>query len=201
MQLTTTRLQAQIQFIVEIDKLKHVFRQTLLMDKSRRENDAEHSWHLAMMAIVLSEYADSQVNLLRVLKMVLIHDLVEIDAGDTFCYDAIALQDQSDREQKAADRLFGMLPENIGEELRTLWEEFEAKETLDAQFAAALDRLQPLLHNYYTQGGTWKMANVTEAQVRKRMAPVSICSPVLGEFVDSLIEDAIRQGFILKSEL
>ncbi|BAU11927.1 Predicted hydrolases of HD superfamily protein [Leptolyngbya sp. NIES-3755] len=200
MQLTTTRLQSQIQFIVEIDQLKHVFRQTLLMDKSRRENDAEHSWHLAMMAIVLSEYADPQVNLLRVLKMVLIHDLVEIDAGDTFCYDAIAIQDQSDREQKAADRLFGMLPENLEKELRSLWEEFEAKETLDAQFAAALDRLQPLLHNYYTQGGTWKMANVTEAQVRKRMAPVSIGSPVLGKFVNDLIEDAIRQGFILKSE-
>ncbi|MBE9010828.1 HD domain-containing protein [Pseudanabaenaceae cyanobacterium LEGE 13415] len=200
MQLTTTRLQAQIQFIVEIDKLKHVFRQTLLMDKSRRENDAEHSWHLAMMAIVLSEYADPQVNLLRVLKMVLIHDLVEIDAGDTFCYDAIAIQDQSDREQKAADRLFGMLPENLEKELRSLWEEFEAKQSIDSQFAAALDRLQPLLHNYYTEGGTWRMANVTEAQVRKRMAPVSIGSLVLGEFVDSLIEDAIRQGFILKSE-
>lgn len=198
MQLTQTRLQAQIQFIVEIDKLKHVLRQTLLMDQSRRENDAEHSWHLAMIAIVLSEYADPQVNLLRVLKMVLIHDLVEIDAGDTFCYDAIAVQDQSDREQKAADRLFGMLPENLGEELRSLWEEFEAKETLDAQFAAALDRLQPLLHNYYTQGGTWKMANVTEAQVRKRMAPVLIGSPVLGEFVEELIQDAIQQGFISK---
>ncbi|GAP98775.1 HD domain-containing protein [Leptolyngbya sp. NIES-2104] len=198
MQLTITRLQAQIQFIVEIDKLKHVLRQTLLMDKSRRENDAEHSWHLAMMAIVLSEYADPQVNLLRVLKMVLIHDLVEIDAGDTFCYDAIAVQDQSDREQKAADRLFGMLPENLEQELRSLWEEFDAKETLDAQFATALDRLQPLLHNYYTQGGTWKMANVTEAQVRKRMAPVLIGSSVLGEFVEELIQDAIRKGFILQ---
>ena len=197
MQLTATRLQAQIQFIVEIDKLKHVLRQTRLMDKSRRENDAEHSWHLAMMAIVLSEYADPQVDLLRVLKMVLIHDLVEIDAGDTFCYDAIAVQDQSDREQKAADRLFGMLPENLEKELRSLWEEFEAKSSIDAQFATALDRLQPLLHNYYTQGGTWKMANVTEAQVRKRMAPVSIGSSVLGKFVDEVITDAVRQGFIL----
>lgn len=201
MQLTTTRLQAQIQFIVEIDKLKHVLRQTLLMDKSRRENDAEHSWHLAMMAIVLAEYADPQVDLLRVLKMVLIHDLVEIDAGDTFCYDAIALQDQADREEKAADRLFGMLPENLGRELRSLWKEFEAKETLDAQFAAALDRLQPLLHNYYTEGGTWKKAGVTVEKVRKRMAPVAIGSPVLGELVESLIQDAIRQGFIVQSEL
>lgn len=197
MQLTTTRLQAQIQFIVEIDKLKHVLRQTILMDRSRRENDAEHSWHLAMMAIVLSEYADPKVDLFRVLKMVLIHDLVEIDAGDTFCYDTIAIQDQAEREQKAADRLFGILPENLGVELRSLWEEFEAKETLDAQFAAALDRLQPLLHNYHTQGGTWKMAGVTVEQVRKRMAPVSIGSPVLGEFVESLIENAVQQGFIL----
>ncbi|MBD1843831.1 HD domain-containing protein [Cyanobacteria bacterium FACHB-63] len=199
MQLTTTRLQAQIQFIVEIDKLKHVLRQTLLMDKSRRENDAEHSWHLAMMAIVLAEYADPQVDLLRVLKMVLIHDLVEIDAGDTFCYDAIALQDQSEREEKAADRLFGMLPENLRAELRSLWEEFEAKETLDAQFAAALDRLQPLLHNYYTEGGTWRKAGVTVDKVRKRMAPVAIGSPVLGQFVENLIQDAVRQGFILNS--
>ncbi|BAS58504.1 hypothetical protein NIES2135_19900 [Leptolyngbya boryana NIES-2135] len=196
MQLTTTRLQAQIQFIVEIDKLKHVLRQTILMDQSRRENDAEHSWHLAMMAIVLSEYADPAVNLLRVLKMVLIHDLVEIDAGDTFCYDAIALQDQEIREQKAADRLFGMLPENLGAELRSLWEEFEARESLDAQFAAALDRLQPLLHNYNTQGGTWKKAGVTVEKVRKRMEPVAIGSPVLGEFVENLIQDAVRQGFI-----
>ncbi|MEP0915449.1 HD domain-containing protein [Leptolyngbya sp. DQ-M1] len=200
MQLTTTRLQAQIQFIVEIDKLKHVLRQTLLMDKSRRENDAEHSWHLAMMAIVLAEYADPQVDLLRVLKMVLIHDLVEIDAGDTFCYDTIALQDQAEREEKAADRLFGMLPENLGEELRSLWEEFEAKETLDAQFAAALDRLQPLLHNYYTEGGTWRKAGVTVEKVRKRMAPVAIGSPVLGEFVENLIQDAVRQKFIMQSE-
>ncbi|MER3433668.1 MAG: phosphohydrolase [Leptolyngbya sp. ERB_1_1] len=197
MQLTPTRLQAQIQFIVEIDKLKHVLRQTLLMNKSRRENDAEHSWHLAMMAIVLSEYADPQVDLLRVLKMVLIHDLVEIDAGDTFCYDASALQDQAEREQKAADRLFGMLPENLEKELRSLWEEFEAKETINARFAAALDRLQPLLHNYYTQGGTWRMAGITVEQVRKRMEPVSIGSPVLGEFVENLIEDAVQQGFIL----
>lgn len=199
MQLTTTRLQAQIQFIVEIDKLKHVLRQTLLMDKSRRENDAEHSWHLAMMAIVLAEYADPQVDLLRVLRMVLIHDLVEIDAGDTFCYDAIALQDQAEREEKAADRLFGLLPENLGQELRSLWEEFEKKETLDAQFAAALDRLQPLLHNYYTQGGTWRKAGVTVEKVRKRMAPVAIGSPVLGEFVENLIQDAVRQGFISNS--
>lgn len=201
MQLTPTRLQEQIQFIIEIDKLKHVLRQTILIDKSRRENDAEHSWHLAMMAIVLSEYANPQVDLLRVLKMVLIHDLVEIDAGDTFCYDAIAVQDQAEREEKAADRLFGMLPEDLGQELRSLWEEFEAKDSIDAQFAAALDRLQPLLHNYYTQGGTWRMKGVTEAQVRKRMAPVSIGSPVLGEFVEGLIEDAVRQGFILQSEL
>ncbi len=200
MQLTTTRLQAQIQFIVEIDKLKHVLRQTILIDKSRRENDAEHSWHLAMMAIVLSEYADPQVDLLRVLKMVLIHDLVEIDAGDTFCYDAIAQQDQVEREQKAADRLFGMLPRNLGEELRSLWEEFEARESINAQFAAALDRLQPLLHNYYTQGGTWRMKGVTVDQVRKRMEPVSIASPVLGKFVENLIQDAVQQGFILKPE-
>jgi putative hydrolase of HD superfamily len=196
MQLTTSRFQQQLQFIVEIDKLKHVLRQTLLIDQSRRENDAEHSWHLGMMAIVLAEYASPDVNLLRVLKMVLIHDLVEIDAGDTFCYDAQGLTDQAEREQKAADRLFGLLPVDLGDQLRSLWEEFDAKESPDAQFAAALDRLQPVLHNYLTQGGTWKKAGVTVDKVRHRVAPIAKGSPILGEFAEALIQDAIQQGFL-----
>jgi putative hydrolases of HD superfamily len=196
MQLTTSRLQQQLQFIVEIDQLKHVLRQTLLIDQSRRENDAEHSWHLGMMAIVLAEYASPDVNVLRVLKMVLIHDLVEIDAGDTFCYDAQGLTDQAEREQRAADRLFGLLPVDLGNQLRSLWEEFDAKESPDAQFAAALDRLQPVLHNYLTQGGTWKKAGVTVDQVRHRIAPIAKGSPILGEFAEALIQDAIQQGFL-----
>ncbi len=190
------RLHDQLQFIVEIDKLKHVLRQTVLMDKSRRENDAEHSWHLAMMAIVLSEYAAQAVNLVRVLKMVLIHDLVEIDAGDTFCYDEQGAKTQADRERQAADRIFGLLPSDQTGELRSLWEEFEAKQTPDAQFAAALDRIQPVLHNYYTQGGTWKKAGVTVDKVRKRIAPIAQGSPILAQFIDELIQDAVEKGYL-----
>jgi putative hydrolase of HD superfamily len=199
MNFAPDRLQQQLQFIVEIDALKHVLRQTLLMNQSRRENDAEHSWHLAMMAIVLSEYAAPEVDILRVLKMVLIHDLVEIDAGDTFCYDTQAVQDQADREQKAADRLFGLLPPDLSAELRSLWEEFEAKQTPDSCFATALDRLQPVLHNYHTQGGTWKQAGVTVDQVRNRVAPIAKGSPLLAEFVEHLIQDSVAQGFLVQN--
>lgn len=200
METDHTRLHQQLQFIVEIDKLKHVLRQTLLIDKSRRENDAEHSWHLAMMAILLSEYAGEKVNLVRVLKMVLIHDLVEIDAGDTFCYDEPSIQTQTDREEAAADRLFGLLPLDQTDQLRSLWEEFEAKQSADARFATALDRLQPILHNYHTQGGTWRRAGVTIDKIRKRIAPIAIGSPRLGEFAETLIQDALRQGFLEKEE-
>src|SRR5262249_50705513 len=147
------RLARQIAFIIEIDKAKQVLRQTLLMDGSRLENDAEHSWHLAVMALLLAEYAGEAVDLLRVLKMVLIHDLVEIDAGDTFVYDVEALATRREREERAADRIFGLLPADVEEEFRALWEEFEAQATPEARFAAALDRLQPLLHNYHTGGG------------------------------------------------
>lgn len=200
METDHTRLHQQLQFIVEIDKLKHVLRQTLLIDKSRRENDAEHSWHLAMMAMLLSEYAEAEVNLVRVLKMVLIHDLVEIDAGDTFCYDEQAIQTQADREKAAADRIFGLLPADQTSQLRSLWEEFEAKHSADARFATALDRLQPILHNYHTQGGTWKKAGVTIAKVRQRIAPIALGSPRLGEFAEALIQDALDQGFLAKEE-
>ncbi len=198
METDHTRLHQQLQFIIEIDKLKHVLRQTLLIDKSRRENDAEHSWHLAMMAMLLSEYAETEVNLVRVLKMVLIHDLVEIDAGDTFCYDEQAIQTQADREKAAADRIFGLLPADQTDQLRSLWEEFEAKQSADARFATALDRLQPILHNYHTQGGTWKKAGVTIDKVRQRIAPISLGSPRLGEFAEALIQDALDQGFLAK---
>lgn len=194
--LAPDRLHQQLQFIVEIDQLKHVLRQTLLMNGSRRENDAEHSWHLGMMTIVLAEYAPDGVDLSKVLKMVLIHDLVEIDAGDTFCYDTVGLQDKAEREQQAANRLFGLLPIDLAQDLRSLWEEFEAGQTPEAQFANALDRLQPILHNYHTQGGTWKKAGVTIAQVQKRIAPIAKGSPVLGEFATALIQDALTQGFL-----
>lgn len=192
------RLEKQIQFVMEIDKLKHIYRQNLVADGSRRENDVEHSWHLAVMALLLQEYTVEPVDVLKVIQMVLLHDLVEIDAGDTFAYDPEAALDKEERERLAADRLYSLLPDDQGCELRALWEEFEAGESPEARFAACLDRLQPLLNNYHTQGGTWRMHDVSSAQVRKRMEPVGESAPVLGELVETLIESAIEQGILRK---
>lgn len=195
--MDNNRLAQQIQFVIEIDKLKNILRQTLLTDESRRENSAEHSWHLAMMAILLAEYAPStDVDLLRVIKMLLIHDLVEIDAGDTFCYDLQANQNKALREVQAANRLFGMLPEEQGIELRELWQEFETQQTTEAQFAAALDRLQPLLHNQQTRGGTWRLHGISRQQVLQRMSPVKDGTPALWQLVEQAIEDAVAAGYL-----
>ena len=160
------RLQHQINFIVEIDRLKQVLRQTFITDKSRQENSAEHSWHIALMAMIFSEYAEiPQIDVLRVVKMLLIHDLVEIDAGDTFCYDDVACEDQHTRELKAAERIFNLLPEDQAQQLMSLWNEFEACQTLNSRFANALDRLQPLLSNYYTDGKAWQKHGVKKHQI------------------------------------
>lgn len=194
--MTISRLTQQIQFIIEIDQLKQVLRQTLLNDGSRRENSAEHSWHLAMMVIVLAEYAPQGVHLLKAIKMVLIHDLVEIDAGDTFCYDVQGNESKAQREAQAALRLFGLLPADQASELRSLWEEFEAQETPTAKFAAALDRIQPLLHNQQNKGGTWLIHNITRDQVMKRMAPVETGAPELWLFVQQVIEDCVAAGYL-----
>lgn len=195
--MQSLRLAQQIQFIIEIDKLKQILRQTLLTDGSRQENSAEHSWHLALMAVVLAEYAPVPgIDVLRVIKMLLIHDLVEIDAGDTFCYDMQGNQSKAVREKQAATRLFGLLPEEQGAELRSLWEEFEAQETADAQFATALDRLQPLLHNQQTQGGTWRIHGITVAQVQQRMQPIETGAPALWSFVQQVLEECITVGYI-----
>jgi len=191
------RLAQQIRFVVEIDKLKQILRQTWLTDGTRRENDAEHSWHVAVMAILLSEYAaDPEVDLLRVLKMVLVHDLVEIDAGDTFVYDDEAARDKAEREQRAADRIFELLPGDQGKELRLIWEEFEARVTPEARFAAALDRLQPILHNYYTQGKAWTAHGIVSSQVRARNQHMAEGAPGLWEFTQRLIEDAVANGYL-----
>ncbi|MBD2464563.1 HD domain-containing protein [Oscillatoria sp. FACHB-1407] len=192
-----SRLHQQIQFILEIDKLKLVLRQTLLTDGSRRENSAEHSWHLAMMAMLLAEYAPEPVEVLRVMKMLLIHDLVEIDAGDTFCYDVQGNLDKAEREQQAADRLFGLLPPEQGVELRSLWEEFEAQTTVEARFAAALDRLQPLLHNQQTQGGTWRIHGVTRDRVMKRVEAIETGSPELWVYVQAVIDECVAAGYLM----
>jgi len=194
--VTISRLTQQIQFIIEIDQLKQVLRQTLLNDGSRRENSAEHSWHLAMMVIVLAEYAPQGVTLLSAIKMVLVHDLVEIDAGDTFCYDVQGNESKAQREAQAALRLFGLLPADQASELRSLWEEFEAQQTPTAKFAAALDRIQPLLHNQQNRGGTWLIHGITRDQVMKRMAPVETGAPELWLFVQQVIEDCVAAGYL-----
>ncbi|MCW4030771.1 MAG: HD domain-containing protein, partial [Candidatus Bathyarchaeota archaeon] len=164
--LDNLRLQRQVRFVVEIDKLKQVLRQTFTIAKSRQENSAEHSWHIALMAILLSEYANStKIDVFRVVKMLLIHDLVEIDAGDTFCYDDIARRDQHERELQAAERIFNLAPKDQAKKLVILWEEFEACKTPDSRFANAIDRLQPLLNNYYTEGKGWIKHNIKKHQV------------------------------------
>jgi putative hydrolase of HD superfamily len=199
MEVQTNRLTQQIQFIIEIDKLKLILRQTLLTDGSRRENSAEHSWHLALMAIVLAEYAPSGVDQLRAIKMLLIHDLVEIDAGDTFCYDVQANEDKAAKEAQAALRLFGLLPVEQAEEMRSLWEEFEARKTPTAMFATALDRIQPMLHNQQTQGGTWRIHGITRDKVMKRMAPVETGAPELWLFIQQLIDDCVAADYLQES--
>ncbi len=190
------RLEQQLSFIIEIDKLKTVIRQSLLIDMSRRENTAEHSWHLAVMATVLTEYAKEQVDVLRAIKMLLVHDIVEVDAGDTFAYDTAGYVDKDEREQKAAERIFGLLPLEQGRELRELWEEFEARSTAESKYANALDRLQPLLHNSRTQGGTWRIHNVTKDKVIKRMEPIKIGMPEIYPMVEKIIEEACAAGWI-----
>lgn len=191
-----TRLEQQLSFCRELDKLKSILRQSLIMDASRRENSAEHSWHLATMAMLLSEYADEPVDLTRVMKMLLIHDVVEIDAGDTFAYDTINVETQHARESAAADRLFGMLPPEQGSELRSLWDEFEGRETPESKYANALDRLQPLMQNYYSGGQSWKKHGITRDQVIERMQAVQVGMPKVWPVVESVISAAIQEGMV-----
>lgn len=196
--MPNSRLQQQLDFLKEIDKLKNILRQTILMDGSRRENDAEHSWHLAMMAMVLLEYADDQrVSLSRVLQMALIHDLVEIDAGDTFAYDEKGYESKEQREKQAADRIFGLLPEDQGSYYRALWEEFDAMQTPDSLYAGAIDRLQPLMHNIHTDGYTWRNGKVNSEQVYRRMQPIRLGLPRVWPMIDEWIQQAIEKGQIL----
>ena len=195
--MTLDRLEKQIQFVIELDKLKRVLRQTILIDRSRQENAAEHSWQLAVMAILLHEYAnEKEIDLLRVLKMALTHDLVEIDAGDTYCYDHRQREDQVEREQKAADRIFNLLPPDQGKEFRALWDEYEARNTKEARFAAALDKLQPLLHSYNTEGEMWKKNGVKSTQVLSVTQGIQEGSAVLWEYAANLINDAVKKGLL-----
>ena len=196
--MTEERVSSQLAFIVEVDRLKGVLRQTSLIDGSRRENSAEHSWHLALAALALAEHARAGTHLLRVVRMALVHDVVEIDAGDTFCYDAGAHLDKEERETRAAERIFGVLPPDQAAEMHALWEEFEAGETPDARFAVALDRLQPLLVNFNGGGGTWKLHGITRAQVLRRMAPIEQGAPGVWPWVERVIEEACERGYVLR---
>ena len=190
------RLKKQIDFIVEIDKLKHIFRQSVLIGDKRNENSAEHSWHVAVMAILLKEYVQgSQVDLLKVMKMLIIHDLVKLMQA-ILLPDEKAYDDKEEREIKAARRIFNILPSDQAEEIWELWREFEKQETPEALYAASLDRLQPLLLNYFTEGHTWKMPGVTSKKVYDRMAPIKKSTPELWEFVVEIIEDSIKKGYL-----
>ncbi len=195
--MENARLKRQIDFVREVDRLKNVFRQTLLMDGTRYENDAEHSWHGCLRAMLLHESTDSaDLDVLRVIKMLLVHDIVEIEAGDTYCYDEEAHRDKAAREEAAADRLFGLLPEEQAAQVRELWEEFEAMQTPESRFAAALDRLQPLLHNYYTKGEAWRRHGVRRSQVLKRNAHIREGAPELWAFAEELIAESVRKGYL-----
>jgi len=191
------RLTRQLEFVLEVEKLKQVFRQTVLPGDERRENDAEHSWHLGLMAVLLVEHAlEPEVDLLRVVKMVLSHDLVEIDAGDTFAYDEVGNIGKVEREAVAAERIFSLLPEEQKGELRMLWDEFEARETPEARYAAALDRLQPLMLNFQTEGAAWRRHGVTRAQVLARNRHIEEGSPALWKYAEELIDEAVRRGYL-----
>lgn len=197
---TADRLRCQLDFLVEADRLKSVLRQTTLCDGSRAENSAEHSWHLALMASVLAEHAGAGVDGGRVLRMLLVHDLVEIDAGDTFAYDDAANVLRAARERRAAERIFGLLPAEQAGELAALWAEFEAGETTEARFAAALDRLQPLLNNHHSNGGSWRVHGVTREQVVRRMAPIERALPALWPVVLDIIDRNYALGHIRAAE-
>lgn len=190
------RLSEQMGFILEIDRLKRILRQTLISDAGRRENSAEHSWHLAMMAMVLVEYANEPVDVGRVIQMLLVHDLVEIDAGDTYCYDEKGMADKAEREECAARRIFGLLPEEQGRWLRALWDEFEANQTSDANFANALDRLQPMLLNFHTEGISWKEHQVRLEQVLGRNRVIEKGSKGLWEYARRVIDEAVERRYI-----
>jgi len=194
--LNLKRLSRQIEFLVEIDRLKNIIRQNLLVDGSKQENSAEHSWHLAVLAIVLAEHAKAPVNLLRVLKMILVHDLVEIDAGDTYCYDVEGNKSKLEREKKAADRIFSLLPGDQAAELRSLWDEFEARQSVDAIFASSLDRFHPLLNNFRSGGIMWRRHGIKKGQVYERNSPMEEGSPALWEYAESLIKEAVSNGWI-----
>ena len=190
------RLNRQLLFSAEIDKMTDVLRRTMLINKSRRENDAEHSWHIAAMAMLFSEYTVEPVDVSRAVQMCVVHDIVEIDAGDTFAYDAKGNADKTAREAEAADKLFAKLPPDQGALIRSLWEEFDAMETPDAKYAACMDRLQPFLHNTLTDGHTWVEGSVSREAVEKRMAVIREFMPEVYKWIEANLDRAVHNGWL-----
>lgn len=189
-------LQQQIDFIKEIDKVKYIQRKTKLFNSDRNENDAEHSWHLAMMAIILAEHSNEPIDILKVVKMVLIHDIVEIDAGDTFIYDTQKNHTNTDEERLAAKRIFGLLPQKQAEGLIEIWEEFEAGLTHEAKFARAMDRLEPLLQNTSNNGGTWNEFDIKYSKVYDKKKIIDEGSKTIWDFAEKLIDESVEKGIL-----
>lgn len=190
------RLSKQLDFMLELDKMKNLYRQTYVLHEDRKENDAEHSWHLAILTFLLSEYSSQPVNVMHVMKMVLLHDVVEIDAGDTYCYDTEGYKSKSEREEIAARRIFGLLPDDQRDEFYSLWREFEDSVTPDARFAAVLDRIQPLLLNYTKKGISWLEHGICKEQVLNRNRDYFSSSEALSEVIQTIIEDAFDKGWL-----
>lgn len=190
------KLLQQIDFIKEIDKIKYIQRKTKLFHSNRNENDAEHSWHLAMMTLVLAEHSNEPIDVLKVLKMVLVHDIVEIDAGDTFIYDTQKDHTNTEEERKAANRIFGLLPKEQANEFIDIWEEFETGETAEAKFARTMDRLEPLLQNVSNEGGTWREYGVHYDKVFEKKKSMEEGSAVIWNYTKNLLEESVRKGFL-----
>lgn len=191
------RLKKQLEFVYELDKLKSINRQTYIADGSKHENDAEHSWHLALMCMLLSEYSNQEIDVLKTMSMVLIHDAVEVDAGDTYAYDETGNLSKREREVKAAERIFNILPEEQGKKVRALWDEFEEKETPESKFANALDRLQPIILNHLTDGRAWREHGVKKSQVHNRNKNVGEASKEFGELIDQIINFNVEKGNLI----
>lgn len=194
--MQSERLFKQIEFIREIDKLKYIRRKTKLFNSDRNENDAEHSWHLALMAMVLAEHADDSIDLLKVLKMVLIHDIVEIDTGDIFLHDTARNHTNTEEELAAAKRIFGLLPDDLARELTEIWMEFEAGETPEAKFAKTLDRLEPLLQNMSNNGGTWAEFDITHGKVMEKAKVIKYSSAVIWQYTETRIRESVAKGIL-----
>jgi putative hydrolase of HD superfamily len=195
--MMTDKLNRQLQFLAEADKMKNIFRQTKITDKSRYENDAEHSWHFALTALTLFEYCGiNGVDIDRVIKMALVHDLVEIYAGDTFAYDAKGNESKEEREKESANKLFSLLPAEQAKEYRFLWEEFDRMETPDAIYASAIDRLQSFHNIHLTGGHTWEKHSVTPDKIYKRMMPVKTALPELWEYIERVVNEGLEKGYI-----